>query len=44
MTPFYDTYASCEHGKELSGSIKDGEISVWLSDYQLLKTDSAPLS
>jgi hypothetical protein len=34
----------CEHVNELSGSIKDREFLGWLSDYQLLKTDSAPWS
>jgi predicted deacylase len=33
---------SCEHGNELSGSIKCWEILEWLSDWQLLKKDSAP--
>jgi len=23
----------CEHGKELSGSIKNGEFLVWMNDY-----------
>jgi hypothetical protein len=33
----------CEHGNEPSGSIKGGEFD-YLSDYQLLKNDSAPWS
>jgi hypothetical protein len=32
---------SCEHGNELSGSINDREFLNQLSDYQLLKKDSA---
>jgi hypothetical protein len=34
----------CEHGNELSGSIKDGEFLDYLSDYQLLNEDCAPRS
>jgi hypothetical protein len=30
----------CEHGNEVSGSIKGGEFLDRLSDYQLLKEDS----
>jgi hypothetical protein len=33
---------SCEHGNEPSISIKGGEFLDYLSDYQLLKKDSAP--
>jgi len=33
----------CEHGTELSGSIKGGEILEQLSNYWRLKKDSAPL-
>jgi hypothetical protein len=33
---------SCEHGNEISGSIKGGEFLDYISDYQLLKKDSAP--
>jgi hypothetical protein len=32
---------SCEHGNEPSGSKKGGELDQ-LSDFQLLKKDSAP--
>jgi hypothetical protein len=32
---------SCEHDHEPSGSIKEGEFLDYLSDYQLLKKDSA---
>jgi hypothetical protein len=32
---------SCEYGIVSSGSIKDGELFYYLSDYQLLK-DSVP--
>jgi hypothetical protein len=35
---------SCEHGDEPSDSIKGGEFLGQLSDYQLLKKDSAPWS
>jgi hypothetical protein len=35
---------SCEHGKELSGSIKGGELFEYLSDYQHLKKDFTPWS
>jgi hypothetical protein len=35
---------SFEHGNKPSGSIKYGEFLDQLSDYQLLKTDSAPWS
>jgi hypothetical protein len=35
---------SCEHGNEPSGSIKCGDFVYQLSDYQLLKKDSAPCS
>jgi hypothetical protein len=31
----------CEHGTESSGCIKGGEFLDLLSDYQLLKEDSA---
>jgi hypothetical protein len=31
---------SCEHGNELSGSIKGGEFLDALSDYYLLRKDS----
>jgi len=34
---------SCEHGNETLGS-KKGEFRDYLSDYQLVKEDSAPLS
>jgi hypothetical protein len=34
---------SCEHGDELSDSIKCLEILMWLSDWWLLK-DSVPLT
>jgi hypothetical protein len=33
---------SCEYGNATSGSIKDGEFLEQLSDYQLLKKNSAP--
>jgi hypothetical protein len=33
-----------ERGHELSGSIKGREFRVYLSNFQLLKKDSAPLS
>jgi hypothetical protein len=32
----------CEHGNELLGSIKGGEFIDLLSNYQLVKKDSAP--
>jgi hypothetical protein len=32
---------SCEHGNELSDSIKDGKFN-WLSDYKLLSCDYYP--
>jgi hypothetical protein len=32
---------SFKHGNELSGSLKGGEFTDWLSEYQLLK-DSGP--
>jgi hypothetical protein len=35
---------SCEHGVGPCISIKGGEFLEHLSDYQLLKKDSAPLS
>jgi hypothetical protein len=35
---------SCEHGNQPSGSTKDGGFLAQLSDYQLLKKDSAPWS
>jgi hypothetical protein len=35
---------SCEHVDEPSGSIKCLEILQWLSDWWLLKKDSAPWS
>jgi hypothetical protein len=35
---------SCEHGDEPSGSIKYWEFPEQLSDYQLLKDDSASWS
>jgi hypothetical protein len=31
----------CEHGNELSGSIKFWEIIKWLRDWRILKKDSA---
>jgi hypothetical protein len=31
----------CEHGNETSGSIKGGEFLDYLSDYQLLRSESA---
>jgi hypothetical protein len=34
----------CKHGTELSDSIKGGEFLNKLSEYLLLKEDSAPLS
>jgi len=34
--------SACEDDDEPSGSIQDWEFLDWLSDYQLLKTDSAP--
>jgi hypothetical protein len=30
----------CEHGNELSGSVKGRELLGWLRDYQLLKKDA----
>jgi hypothetical protein len=33
--------SACKHGNEPSGSITDGEFLDYLSDYQLLKTESA---
>jgi hypothetical protein len=33
---------SCEHGNQLSGSIKFWEFLEWLTDCWLLKKDSAP--
>jgi hypothetical protein len=33
---------SCEHGNELSGSLKYWEVLVWLHNWQLLKKGSAP--
>jgi hypothetical protein len=30
----------CEHGNELSGSMKDREFTDQLSDYRLIKKDS----
>jgi len=36
--------SSCENGNETSGSIKGREFLEHLSDYQLLKKDSAPWS
>jgi hypothetical protein len=33
---------SCEHGNEPSGSLKEGEFLGQLSDFWLLKKDSAP--
>jgi hypothetical protein len=33
---------SCQLGNELLGSIKGGESVDWLTDYLLLKKDSAP--
>jgi len=37
--------AGCyEHGNETSGSTKGREIVEQLTDYQLLKLDSAPLN
>jgi hypothetical protein len=35
---------SCEHGNEPSGSIKGLGFLYYMSDYQLLKKDYAPLS
>jgi hypothetical protein len=35
---------SCEHGNELLGFIKGGKFLDYMSDYQLLKKDSAPCS
>jgi hypothetical protein len=35
---------SCEHGNELSASIRGGELLGNLSDYELLNEDSAPCS
>jgi hypothetical protein len=35
---------SCEHGNEPPGSIKCWEILEWLSDWRLLKKNSAPWS
>jgi hypothetical protein len=35
---------SCEHGNESSGSIKFSELLEQLSDWRLLKQDSAPWS
>jgi hypothetical protein len=35
---------SCEHGNEPLGSVKCWEILEWLSDWRLLKMDSAPWS
>jgi hypothetical protein len=34
----------CEHGDERSSSIEGREFLDWLSDYELLKKDSAPWS
>jgi hypothetical protein len=34
----------CDHGNEPSVSIKDGKIIDQLSDYELLKMDSATVS
>jgi predicted deacylase len=33
---------SCEHGNELSGSIKHWEVLDWLHNLQFLKKGSAP--
>jgi hypothetical protein len=33
---------SCEHGIELSGSIKCCEVLEWQHNWRLLKKDSAP--
>jgi hypothetical protein len=33
---------SCEHGDELSGSIKCWEVLEWLHNWQLLKKGSVP--
>jgi hypothetical protein len=33
---------SCEHGNEPSGSIKCWEILEWLTEWHLIKKDSAP--
>jgi len=33
---------SCERGNEPLVSIEDGEFFKWLSEYYLLKKDSAP--
>jgi hypothetical protein len=35
---------SCEHGNEPQGPIKDVEFLDLVSDYQLLREDSAPWS
>jgi hypothetical protein len=35
---------SCGHGNETSGSTKGGEFLDYLSNYQLIKKDSAPWS
>jgi hypothetical protein len=39
-----DSVGTCEYGNEPSGSIKDGEFLDYLSNYNLLKKDSAPWS
>jgi hypothetical protein len=36
--------SSCEHCNEPEGYIKDGEFLHYLSDYEFLKKNSAPLS
>jgi hypothetical protein len=35
---------SCEHGNEVSGSLKGGKFLDWLSDCQFLKKVSAAWS
>jgi hypothetical protein len=35
---------SCEHGSELSESIKKGEFLEQFSDYQIIKKGCTPLS
>jgi hypothetical protein len=32
----------CEHGDELSGSLKPWKVLEWLYNWQLLRKDSAP--
>jgi hypothetical protein len=40
----FNRTAACEHGNELSGSVKGVKFFNKLSDYQLLKKDSAARS